>query len=287
MLHHMGAYILSNIVEFSAGKPVIKAVDSFCHIINAIPKKWDYEQTLNDIENAVKSAANVTNGALSNTRGRWYEWMVSIEAFNYWAHNNSNLLLLNLPNASQFDSATLYSPEIFSYVQDLRSKLEQTLDINLVTSNPDFVLIDTSLLPITIERTPIANADSAAIEFIDKLYAKIIGRCELDALVGYLSLKTSVRPDRRLQIAHEGSLTKATYVHLQTRSWIMEPRGIKYFGAALALGQADIKGLKTVATHSITTVMSKPERAVDEVFVIKDTEDLHSAIEEMTNIIGF
>ncbi|WP_279615263.1 Cfr10I/Bse634I family restriction endonuclease [Photobacterium leiognathi] len=132
----------------------------------------------------------------------------------------------------------------------------------------------------------ITELTKESLEHLDKIYQNIVGKCELDDIVGYFSLKTSLRPDRRLQIAHEGSLTKAIYVHLQTRSWLMEPRGIKYFGGSLAINDADIRALKTVATHSITTVMSKPERAVDEVFSISDREKLSEAIRSMRSCIG-
>ncbi|MEZ9785078.1 Cfr10I/Bse634I family restriction endonuclease [Vibrio breoganii] len=40
-------------------------------------------------------------------------------------------------------------------------------------------------------------------------------------IVGCFSIKTSLRPDCHLQTAHEGSLTRAVYVHLQIRSWFM------------------------------------------------------------------
>ncbi len=66
----------------------------------------------------------------------------------------------------------------------------------------------------------------------------------------------------------------------------MDPRGIKYFGGALEMSAADIRGLKTVATHSITTVMSKPERAVDEVFTINNRTQLSNAIALMQSNIN-
>ncbi|WP_373695840.1 Cfr10I/Bse634I family restriction endonuclease [Brunnivagina elsteri] len=38
-----------------------------------------------------------------------------------------------------------------------------------------------------------------------------MGKCNLKDIIGYASIKTSLRPDRRLQIPHEGSLMKAIY----------------------------------------------------------------------------
>ena len=99
-------------------------------------------------------------------------------------------------------------------------------------------------------------------------------KCNFEQLVGYISVKTSLRPDRRLQLAHEGSLMKALYVHLQTREWIIEPAGLKYYAISRKVSNADRKALKTVATHSITTVQSKPQSAVDEVFEINSLQDI-------------
>lgn len=96
----------------------------------------------------------------------------------------------------------------------------------------------------------------------------------LDDIAGYLSVKASLRPDRRLQLAHEGSLMKALYTHLQTRTWTINPRGIRYFAASKKISEADIKGLKTVATHSIIDVKSSPQSAVDELFQINTVNEL-------------
>ena len=284
----VGLCILNNIVGFKENKPIIKVANSFSHVFNWVPEDdWDYKLSLKKIEEEIKTIAKVSDGAISNSRGQWFEWMVSIDAFNHWVMNDHSLLILNLPNITRFDSASLYKSEIFGFVKDLRNKLEESLDIHLITSNPDFVLIDTRGLGDKFNKKPFKTIDKYNLDDLDSLYRHIINLCEFDDIVGYLSLKTSLRPDRRLQIAHEGSLTKATYVHLQTRNWIMEPRGIKYFGAALALAPADIKGLKTIATHSITTVMSKPEKAVDEVFRIENRQDLYFAINQMIDIIKF
>lgn len=277
---------MNTIVEITNGKPTIKVAESFNHVFNTVPEEnWDYKLSLEQIETAIKSIANVTNSALSNTRGQWFEWMVAIDAYNHWVINGHNLLILNLPNVTRFDSASLYNKEIYDFVKDLRNKLENNLDIHLITSNPDFVIIDTCHLGIRFNKKQFKTINKNNLVNLESLYRSIIGSCKFDDIVGYLSLKTSLRPDRRLQIAHEGSLTKAIYVHLQTRNWIMEPRGIKYFGAALSLTAADIKGLKTVATHSITTVMSKPEKAVDDIFKIENRNDLYSAIEQMIKVI--
>ncbi|PSU20916.1 Cfr10I/Bse634I family restriction endonuclease [Photobacterium kishitanii] len=281
---------MSDIITYNCNnKPVIKVVESFNYVINSVPEsEWNYKDSLNQLQNTLLEEDNsINSSAFSNVRGTWFEWMVSIDSYNHWVENGHNLLLLNLPNISRFDSTSLYLPEIHSFVLDLRNKLESTHDIQMISSNPDYVIIDTTRLGQYFKREKITTITRESLESLDNLYKNIINKCELDDIVGYFSLKTSFRPDRRLQIAHEGSLTKAIYVHLQTRSWLMDPRGIKYFGGALKMSVADIRALKTVATHSITTVMSKPERAVDNVFTISNRDQLSEAIALMqSSILG-
>jgi hypothetical protein len=94
-----------------------------------------------------------------------------------------------------------------------------------------------------------------------------------------MSVKTSFRPDRRLQIPHEGSLMKALYAHLVTREWELTPRGLKYYAVACSVGEPDRRALKTVATHSITTVTNLPQAAVDEVFCVNNKEELRNLLD--------
>ena len=123
----------------------------------------------------------------------------------------------------------------------------------------------------------IAEVTEEAILKLDMAYLQYLHSCDFDAIQGYLAAKLSFRPDRRHQIPHEGSLVKALYVHLQTRQWITEPRGIKYYAMAAFVSQSDKNALRTVATHSITTVSSKPQSAVDEVFEISTWQKAEEA----------
>jgi hypothetical protein len=169
----------------------------------------------------------------------------------------------------QFDISQLYESKLASHIADLKQKVEASANVRLITSNPDFVLIDTTDMVLDAQFfAPIAHFDTTTIEWLEQAYKAFIGKCSLNHVVGYLSVKASLRPDRRLQIAHEGSLMKATYIHLQTREWILNPKGLKYYAASLQLNEADRAALQTVATHSITTVQSLPQAAVDAVFAI-------------------
>ncbi|MEY8214441.1 MAG: Cfr10I/Bse634I family restriction endonuclease, partial [Colwellia sp.] len=64
-----------------------------------------------------------------------------------------------------------------------------------------------------------------------------------------------------------------------------KPRSIKYFGASLKLNDKDKRALKTVATHSITTVLSEPDRAVDECYELNSRDNLMKSINNMSDSI--
>lgn len=278
---------MKSVVEYINQKPMIKRAETFCSLAlnnNKLPDNIpSFNQLLKNMDNIVKKEhPKVTSGALSNCHGDWYEWIIAILANNYYLEEGSKYLILQLPNIRQFDVSTLYQDKLFSYIKDLRTKISQNSNVNLISSNPDFVIIDTENIDLngfSIEKIEHITPDK--ISNLEKLYTFFTGKCEFENIVGYLSVKTSLRPDRRLQISHEGSLMKALYVHLQTREWIINPRGLVYYAAATAISDADRAGLKTVATHSITNVQNKPEAAVDEVYKIDSIEDAHKAFKDI------
>ncbi|WP_435138841.1 Cfr10I/Bse634I family restriction endonuclease [Pseudopelagicola sp. nBUS_19] len=271
------------IKTLSGGKPQILKREALVQIRNGIlPTATErYTGILDDLDAAIWAVApSVTTPALSNAHGDWYEWMLATVAWNAAAANpNLNLAIL-LPNKSSLDLASLYVTDLHEKIIDLRKKVEDSSTVQLISSNPDFVIIkrqlaDAAFGPIT----PITNLNEADIEKLSSIYGRVSGQCSFADIVGYLSVKTSFRPDRRLQISHEGSLMKAIYVHLQTREWIINPPGLKYFAMATVVGDPDRASLKTVATHSITTVSSKPEPAVDEVFEVNDPNAAQAAFD--------
>lgn len=211
----------------------------------------------------------ITKQALANSHGDWYEWILAITAINVYLTQNSDFIALLLPNVSRFNISNLYTEDIQEIIDDLVKKVKDATDVQFVTSNPDLVIIDTRKLNISTGfDQSIDFIDGETIRKVENLYKSFIGKCSYSEIIGYISVKTSLRPDRRLQIPHEGSLMKAIYTHLQTRQWILKPRGLKYYAASTEIREPDRNALKTVATHSIITVNSLPQAAVDEVFEI-------------------
>jgi hypothetical protein len=176
---------------------------------------------------------------------------------------------------------SLYVPELYEMIVHLRKEVRQSASVSLVTSNPDFVIIRSSLLDSSVIRQPINAPTASDIHFLDNLFNNFRSICEFGDIRAYCSVKYSLRPDRRLQIPHEGSLIKALHVHLQTRKWIINCDPIKYYAASRSLGPSDVEALKTVATHSITNVNSIPQPAVDEVFSLPTLSHAKAMFEQI------
>ena len=267
------------------GKPQLEKARTFCNILKqVIPKSTDTFTELLGVFDATILAAHpeISQGALNNAHGDWYEWLLAIAAWNHHVDNSGSHLALLLPNVKQFDVVRLYKNSLYDLIVDLRGKVEEATSAQLVTSNPDFVLVDTTRLEISTEfNQKIEQIDENAISLINNAYKKFVSQCDFEDIVGYLSVKTSFRPDRRLQIPHEGSLMKAIYTHLQTRQWIIAPKGLKYYAMTTKVSEADRNALKTVATHSITTVHTVPQAAVDEVFQVNSLQQAEQVYQQI------
>lgn len=276
---------MTYIRKLNSGKSQVVKDIAFCTLLNG--KLPDNEKHIDELilefnKEVAKIDSSVTKDALNNVHGDWYEWLLAIAAWNYCAENPKANLALLTPNISQFDIARLYNDRLYSLIQDLRSKVLDSSSVQLISSNPDFVIIDRKVVDEAIEKIgkiTVINQDTIAL--IEHTFKEFSGKCDFDDIHGYVSVKTSFRPDRRLQIPHEGSLMKAIYTHLQTREWIINPKGIKYFAIATRVGQPDRAALKTVATHSITTVHSVPQAAVDEVFEVNSLQQAEVAFAQI------
>lgn len=275
------------------GRPAINPRAAFVEYINTVGiNNKSIVQCLSEIGTRIKLYASSNNiridqNAFNKANGDWYEWFISIAANEFFINNYTPAILVNLPNISSFEVTSLYKPELHSYIIDLREKLNLK-GVNLVTSNPDFCIIRLRENRVNIASKysdiNFSNVSMETLDKIDNIYRDFIGYAELDDIAGYLSVKTSLRPDRRLQLAHEGSLMKAIYTHLQTRTWTINPKGVKYYGAATQVTAADVHGLKTVATHSIADVKSLPQSAVDKLFTLSSVASFEECFSELLSL---
>jgi hypothetical protein len=121
-----------------------------------------------------KQDSSITKDALSNARGDWYEWLLAFSAWNYFSENKKANLALLTPNISQFDVARLYNHKLYDLIQDLRAKVLKSSSVQLISSNPDFVIIDRKLankLFPKIEK--ITKIDQEAISKIETAYKNL------------------------------------------------------------------------------------------------------------------
>lgn len=234
----------------------------------------NFKELFDDLDQKVRNEnPDISSGSLGNAHGDWYQWLIAISAWNHRLKlkelGHEPYLALLLPKRSSLVLSNMYTTELAELVDDLRLKVLESAQVELITSNPDLILINAAdlAMPDIFERE-ISFVTPQEVDCLDRAYTSFLGKCQFQNIVGYLSVKFSFRPDRRLQIPHEGSLTKAVYIHLQTRQWIIGAPGLKYYACAAKLNAADITALKTVATHSLTSVQSVPEAAVDDVFQI-------------------
>jgi hypothetical protein len=262
------------------GARQINKLYTFCDVLaTSLPLPSDrIEDIIQRFDAAVKTEyPAVTMGALNNAHGDWFEWLLSIAAWNAHIKGKTPFLAIPLPNINQFDCAKLYVPELYQMIQHLRQETIRSSNVQLISSNPDFVLLSVSdIAPIGLAGF-IHAVTEETLQKLDMAHLHFQSACGFETIRGYLAAKLSFRPDRRLQVPHEGSLVKALYVHLQTRLWIAEPPGIKYYAMAAHVSEADKNALRTVATHSITTVSSKPQSAVDAVFEIATWQQAEEA----------
>ena len=85
------------------------------------------------------------------------------------------------------------------------------------------------------------NLNVETLNLIDNFYKNYISKCDLPEIAAFVSIKTSLRPDRRLQLSHEGALTKAFFQHLKTRLWDIDVENLKYYACSMNISEADQK----------------------------------------------
>ena len=259
--------------EVAKGQIQINATPVFLdEIAGKNPLTIDYSTFLEGCEQRVKSEFTPKGGALNNVRGRWYEWLLGL-GYHYYLRDNPNSrnpdLFLPVPNISSLDVYDLYVPEVAQYIADLKAKTQES-GISFITSNPDFVIIRKLQSPFI----PIDTISEETIYAVDNMYMSYLNVCKFDEIVGFGSVKTSLRPDRRIQIAHEGNLRKTFYEHLKTRLWITDAPGLKYFACTQNFTVNDAAALQSVATHSVLSVNSMPVPSVDALFGVANGTQL-------------
>ena len=260
------------------GKIAIDKKAAFCELMESLPFR-ENELISNKLEEwdrfILSIEPNVSRGALNNSHGDWYEWILAISAWNLSCNKNSNKHILLLPNVSSFNVGNLYLNNIQQIVNDLKEKSRRDAGVNFVTSNPDFVYIRSNEIfsrePISIQSL---NVDG--LNRIEDFFKNFKSKLSLEDLIGFLSVKTSFRPDRRLQIAHEGSVLKSIHSYIANQKRQSNAKPLLYYAISTRTSDADKTALRTLAAHSITSDSEPLTTAVDDVIEINSLLDADS-----------
>lgn len=251
---------------------------------------------------AWNSLANINRTNRANAQNRSHDVYIYIKLPNRNSENNdwTQLLLPNitqaLSNYPQTQSAKITSPTNSNYGRRFE----------LISSNPDAVILkyDSSVIQTLWQNTGITSFD---------LYSDISNlntdtTTQLDSLFNYfrntvlpssnlqcfLSIKNSIRPDRRYQWVHEGDHIKTILQWIQVYSAMgMAPLDTaltyddlngKFFAVSLShVSIADTEALNTGLVGSIVSPMLGPVWAVDKLISCTDFSQIDSKIHLMLN----
>lgn len=231
----------NSIEQYRKGNKVLTRIKPFTAMAelykDCLPQEKiaDY---LDNLENHVKIAALAkgisppSSQAFSNTRGVWFESLVAIGAWNYRITKAPGYLILKLPNITSFNFREIFEPVTREMLQQLeKSLLDQLHEVRMITSNPDLLVIKQPDLIEEYFNTPITSILEQDVKKVTEGYRLIKQRCQWESLIAGIGLKTSLRPDRRLQLVHEGNILKSLFAHLKMRHWNKNPI-FEYYGAA-------------------------------------------------------
>src|SRR5262249_46418910 len=169
-------------------KGTLSAIDSFCYLSGGkLPaSNASFRGIFDDWKKQILPL-KISEASIKRVTGTWYEWFIAIAAWNYKIANKGVLVAARLPNIKQFDVLSLYEKDLYRYVKDLRTKVNKTAHVTLITSNPDFVLIspDTPDAP-ALPTIPINELTRENLELLKKIIGGYVGRCRFEDIKGYL-----------------------------------------------------------------------------------------------------
>jgi hypothetical protein len=162
-----------------------------------------------------KSTQPIKQGSLNNCRGTWYELAFIREAHRSILQSTENLYLVKMGSETSVKFWEIYqkqSRQKYDLLIDTFKKREEPIFIRC--STPDFVVISRDIIRDSSSSDILQNL-SPPLKEINELYKVIKNKCLPHQFKGFISLKTSNRPDRRYQILLEANVTKfaSRYIH--------------------------------------------------------------------------
>lgn len=250
--------------EQENGKFSVNKKEAFCALIKKFPlsdsdnlklyfERWD--SYIKDLK------PKITRGSLNNCHGDWYEWLIAITSWNCRQSDNIQQVALLVPNVKRLDIHKLYTQDVQSVVETIKNNA-RSVGVNFISSNPDFVVAQVPKVEKKLFQLSCISVED--LEFLENYYLNLIDKTSFQDITGFLSVKTSFRPDRRLQIAHEGSSIKAMH-HYVASSLNQKTKKLYYQAISINATQADLKALRTLAPHSMAEGSQSLEPAIDNV----------------------
>lgn len=249
------------------------------------------ETIMKSLQDKVKSAHDKlgfqfsdANNAFNNIRGAWTRHIFGYIGWNIFCNNTNvgNACLVSLPSISALKFIDLFDPDAS---EALRSGLLRRLSkqgVELTMSNPDFICVsDVTPDDMAKFQTPIINLSIESQDRLLNAYKTIKNCCSHSSMKFGIAMKTSLRSDRRYQVAYEGSILKALIAHLQVRYWDTDFQTYYYAVVANKVSDDDRSVMSAPATHSIVDVHTPPVKAIDDIFEVKSTDDLKRSIQTM------
>jgi hypothetical protein len=160
------------------------------------------------------STEAITQGSLNNCRGTWYELAFIMEAHRSILQSTENLYLVKMGSETSIKFWEIYQKESrqrYDLLIDIFKKREEPIFIRC--STPDFVVISRDIIRDS-SSSNILQYPSPPLREINELYRVIKNKCAPHQVKGFISLKTSNRPDRRYQILLEANVTKFASGHI-------------------------------------------------------------------------
>lgn len=261
-------------------------------VYRGLVPKGSIRQMLEDLQTQVRSAADARygpgssaklSGGIQKVRGDWLEYILGVIFWNTAAASEfEDTAILRLPNATQLRFHDLYEPQAKGYLNELHDSLIKH-GIYLIMSNPDFICVTGIQKSVAKKLSTPLTMGEASVLTMEMAYQKIKERCNADSIPFALTVKSSIRPDRRYQIVHEANTVKALVAHLAGRFWKRNMYTAFYAMVASHVSNADRKVLRNPATHTLVHVSWIPAPVVDKVFEIDSAEEVASVISDLLN----
>ncbi len=233
-------------------------------------------------------------GAVNQYRGMWFEDLVVLDWHRTAAallnHEPDALVAVPMPKRTELELEALWVPGI----RELVERLEQDLKLHdtvMRASNPDLILLRASTLSRHCSKAwGAANAspdDPSMILAMSRIAHELIGKLDYHELAGVMSLKTSLRVDRKVQPLQEANRIKALRKYIRTRTWQREDSPFGFFVTLMQENKGKVHSgspevfFSNVLLYSIVAIDETPSAAVDGVLRITSTSGLRAAVDRV------